>query len=101
MHTTGAPLYAVPSTKGNRINLLISPLFHPNGSMVRSTVTSSLPGQWLKPLILVTLFVTLGCLVLPYPGIQNDEALFAGGIYDKQGIADRSEERRVGKECRL
>ena len=27
------------------------------------------------------LFVTLGLLVLPYPGIQNDEALFAAPLY--------------------
>lgn len=39
------------------------------------------------PLLGALLFVAAGCLFVPYAGIQNDEALFAAGLYDQHGIA--------------
>ncbi len=38
--------------------------------------------------ILVSVFVVSSCALLPYAGFQNDESLFASGIYEKWGIAD-------------
>jgi hypothetical protein len=32
-------------------------------------------------------FCTIGCTLIPYPGIQNDEALFAPAIYGQPGMA--------------
>jgi hypothetical protein len=49
-------------------------------------------GQWtlwrrLAPAIPALCFFTIGCALIPYPGIQNDEALFAPAIYGQPGMA--------------
>lgn len=40
------------------------------------------------PLAGCLLFVACGCLLLPYAGLQNDEALFGAGIYEARHTAD-------------
>lgn len=40
-----------------------------------------------SPFPWVLLFLMSGCLLVPWAGFQNDEALFASGIYDRVGIA--------------
>lgn len=47
-----------------------------------------MPHRFPLPLILTLVFVVSGCALLPYTGFQNDESLFASGIYEKWGIAD-------------
>ncbi len=50
------------------------------GSVARRTRSLRTPWAW-GALACCALFVVQGLAVLPYPGVQNDEALFAGGIY--------------------
>ncbi len=38
--------------------------------------------------LFIVLFLLAGVAVIPYPGIQNDEALFAAGIYSPQAVRD-------------
>ncbi len=40
--------------------------------------------RWCAPVLVLTFFV-LGCIVLPYPGLQNDEVLFAGADFGVPG----------------
>ncbi len=41
------------------------------------------------PAACLAYFLTAGLLIIPYPGIQNDEALFAGGIYAPEAFAEK------------
>src|SRR5437867_2358075 len=43
--------------------------------------------RWLAPLISSLFFILIGMAFIPQAGIQNDEALFASGIYRQAGIA--------------
>lgn len=45
------------------------------GLRLRALLRSALLLPW------ILYFIVAGVLLLPYPGIENDEALFAGGIY--------------------
>src|SRR5260221_3035510 len=43
--------------------------------------------RWSTPLISSLLFILIALTFIPHAGIQNDEALFASGIYQQMGIA--------------
>src|SRR5256885_16702134 len=43
--------------------------------------------QWLPPVACSLFFTVIGLGFIPQAGIQNDEALFASGIYEQAGIA--------------
>jgi len=43
--------------------------------------------RWSTPLISSLLFILISLAFIPQAGIQNDEALFASGIYQQMGIA--------------
>jgi 4-amino-4-deoxy-L-arabinose transferase-like glycosyltransferase len=60
---------------------------HPSSSSLSSEpkAVRALSGRHTLPLAgLCGLFIVLGSLLIPYAGIQNDEALFASPIYQKQ-----------------
>src|SRR5207302_6860219 len=42
---------------------------------------------WSTPLISSLLFILIAFAFIPQAGVQNDEALFASGIYQQMGIA--------------
>ena len=42
-------------------------------------------------LICIFYFVFMGLLVIPYPGVETDEALFASGIFAPTSMADHFE----------
>ncbi len=43
--------------------------------------------RWYVPLTCAVFFLLIGLAFIPQAGIQNDEALFGSGIYEKVGIA--------------
>jgi hypothetical protein len=47
----------------------------------------SKPNHWATPLAASLSFILIGLAFIPQAGIQNDEALFASGIYEQTGIA--------------
>src|SRR5216683_953032 len=52
-----------------------------SGAMTRHPKPYNRLVRWWPPLAITLLFCATASLLLPYPGIQNDEALFADPLY--------------------